>query len=95
MTFTDTNTNTNISKSTTNNKNISGADRSAESDVPLPDARHEARHVDNGDVRVCSISLCAGVGGIDHWIWACDIYPASHRGVRAHRTAHIGSGCPN
>ncbi len=52
-----------------------------------PDARHEAWLIHYGDVRIGSICLRVGAGGVDHWAWACGVYPASHRGLRADGTA--------
>ena len=40
-----------------------------------------------GYVRVGSISLRTGAGGVEHWAWSCGFYPASHRMVLSDGTA--------
>ena len=57
-----------------------------------PEARREAWLIHYGDVRIGSISLRAGAGGVDHLAWDCSAYPASHRGMRADGTAKSFDG---
>jgi hypothetical protein len=53
-----------------------------------PDAQQEAWYIHNGDVRVGTIGVRAGVPvDVDQWRWSCGFYPVSHRGQDADGTA--------
>ena len=59
-----------------------------------PDAQQETWLIHYGDTHIGTITLHAGVGGVDRWAWSCAFYPASHRGVRADGQRQDLRRCP-